>query len=85
MTYFSLGNELQAIAVPGEALTNAALPMKARMQAPAKMFLGLSGGCLGYFVPESEWRKDAYEESLSLGPYVAEELNALAAEMIPQQ
>lgn len=85
MTYFSLGNELQAISVPGEALTNTALPMKKRMQAPAKMFLGLSGGCLGYFVPENEWREDGYEESLSLGPHVAGELNALAAEMIPQQ
>ena len=85
MSYFSLGNELQAITVPGEALTNAALPMKKLMHAPAKMFLGLSGGSLGYFVPENEWGDDGYEESISLGPHLAGELNALAAEIIPKK
>ena len=47
------------------------------------MFLGLNGGCLGYFVPADEWNEEGYEESISLGPHVAGQLNKLAAEMIP--
>jgi len=85
IAYFSLGDQLQGIAVPGEALTRTGLAMKTRLTSPAKLFLGLNGGCLGYFVLRDEWqtgRNNDYEESVSLGPHIAEQLDKLLAEIL---
>jgi len=85
IAYFSLGDQVQGIAVPGEALTRTGIALKQQLSFPAKMILGLNGGCLGYFVPRDEWqtgRNNDYEESVSLGPHVAEQLNELLAEIL---
>ena len=77
---FSLGNEVDAVAVPGEAVTRLGLAIKADMQAPVKLFLGLSGGSLGYFIPADEWetdRNENYEESVSLGQHIAGQVQEL--------
>lgn len=63
------GNQVQVAAFPGESLTRNGLPIKKEMKAPFKMFLGLMGDTLGYFVPSDEWktkRHDDYEESVSM-------------------
>lgn len=88
VSYFSLGEQVQAVTMPGEALTRSALPVKQRMAAPAKLFLGLNGGCLGYFVPSDEWKvglHDNYEESVSMGAHIADQLRDLLIEMIPNK
>lgn len=69
------GKQLQAAAFPGESLTRNGLPIKAEMKAPAKMFFGLMGDTLGYFVPADEWktkRHDEYEESVSMNKTAGE-------------
>jgi hypothetical protein len=68
--YVGIGNAFEALAAPGEVLTRLALPLRASLGAPHRMFLGLTHDSLGYFVPEDEWmtgRNDNYEESVSMG------------------
>jgi hypothetical protein len=80
----SLGTEVQAVTLPGEALTRLGLDFKARLTAPARLVLGQTGGSLGYFVPEDEWRTGRnrdYEESVSLGRDAARSLGAAIARM----
>jgi hypothetical protein len=82
VAYLRLGAEVEAVAVPGEALTRLGLDLKARFDAPARMIFGQTGGSLGYFVPEDEWhtgRNRDYEESVSLGRRTAEAITATAA------
>lgn len=80
----TLGNEFEALSLPGEATTRLGLRLKKELQAPAKVILGLTGGSLGYFIPQDEWqtgRNDNYEESVSLGKQVAGQIT----ELITQQ
>lgn len=65
-----LGDNVEGIAAPGEVLTRLALPLRASMQAPHRLFFGLTHDTLGYFIPEDEWmtgRNNNYEESVSFG------------------
>jgi hypothetical protein len=69
--WLRLGDALQGLAVPGEVLTRLALPIKASLPGPHRLFLGLTNDTLGYFLPVDEWmtgRNGNYEESVSLGP-----------------
>ena len=75
VTYFGLGSTLQAVAFPGESVTNNGLSIKAAMTAPFRLFLGLNGDTLGYFIPTDEWRTGRngnYEESVSLNEFVGD-------------
>ena len=67
-----LGQQAQMVLFPGESLTYNGLAIKAEMKAPFKLFLGLMGDTLGYFVPSAEWNKAPktknYEETVSMGP-----------------
>ena len=86
VAYFSLGKEIQAVTMPGEALTRTSLPIKKRMTAPAKLFLGLSGGSIGYLVPSDEWlsgRHNGYEESVSISSHASDQLSELLLKMLP--
>ncbi|HYM16263.1 MAG TPA: neutral/alkaline non-lysosomal ceramidase N-terminal domain-containing protein [Dehalococcoidia bacterium] len=68
--YLAIGGGLEALAAPGEVLTRLALPLRASMTAPHRLFLGLTHDTIGYFVPEDEWmtgRNSNYEESVSMG------------------
>lgn len=68
--HVTIGETVEALAAPGEVLTRLALPLRAAMGAPHRLFLGLTHDTLGYFVPEDEWmtgRNEDYEESVSLG------------------
>ena len=71
-TYFRIGKALQAVAFPGESLTNNALPIKAAMTTAYRMFLGLNGDTLGYFVPTDEWAVTNYEEKISIDKFVGD-------------
>ena len=85
---FSLGQQVQAVAVPGEAMTRLGRTIKLDMQAPAKLFLGLTGGSLGYFIPADEWqsdRNDNYEESVSMGKHIAAQIHTQLRRMQSRQ
>jgi hypothetical protein len=74
-SYFRIGSALQGVAFPGESLTNNALPIKAAMTAPFRLFLGLTGDTLGYFIPTDEWlsgRNGNYEETISINKFVGD-------------
>lgn len=73
--YFRLGGQVQGVAFPGESLTRNAEPIKGSMTAPFKLFFGLSGDTLGYFVPTDEWetgRNGDYEEGVSLDKFAGD-------------
>ena len=74
-SYFRFGSSVQGVAFPGESLTNNALPIKASMTTPYRLFFGLNGDTLGYFVPTDEWntgRNDNYEETVSINREVGD-------------
>jgi len=77
---FRLGNEVEAVIVPGEALTRLGKEIKAEMTTPVKLFFGLTGGSLGYLIPPDEWetgRNNNYEESVSLGKHIGYQIRDL--------
>jgi hypothetical protein len=73
--YLRFGTELQTVVFPGEALTRLGVPLKERMTAPFRMWLGLTTDSLGYFVPHDEWHtghNGDYEESVSIDEFAGE-------------
>ena len=62
-----IGPAIAAI-IPGEALPKIGFAIKDAMKTPYKMIFGLANDELGYLIPEADWRPDAYEESMSVGP-----------------
>lgn len=78
--HLRFGDQLQVVTFPGESLTRNGFQnpdgnaIKQKMTADHKLFLGLTGDSLGYFVPSAEWRSwpfsclnNCYEEWLSPG------------------
>ena len=95
LAYLRFGNQLQAVAFPGESLTRngfddgIATPtskaIKEAMITDHKMFLGLTGDGLGYFVPSDEWwtgRSNNYHELVSPGKAAGDEGRDMLIEMI---
>jgi len=77
---FFLGTEVDAVTVPGEAVTRLGQEIKSGMPAPAKLFLGLTDGSLGYMIPPDEWQtghNENYEESVSLGKHIGYQIRDL--------
>ena len=80
-----IGEGLDALAAPGEVLTRLGEELRARLAAPATMFLGLTNDTLGYFIPEDEYgsgRNNGYEETVSLGPQSAPSLERAAVALL---
>jgi hypothetical protein len=80
-----IGEGLDALAAPGEVLTNLGLSLRGRLAGEATMFLGLTNDTLGYFVPPDEWmsgRNDNYEESVSMGRQAAPTLEREALRLL---
>jgi hypothetical protein len=73
-SYFRLGTQVQGVTFPGESLSQNGLSIKDQMKAPSKLFLGLTGETLGYFIPSYDWNvpKNNYEEILSMGKDVGD-------------
>jgi len=79
-----LGQEVDMVAIPGEASTRMGLKIKDKMTTPAKVILGLTGGSLGYFIQEDEWqsnRNNNYEESVSIGSHIGSQIERLLQRM----
>jgi hypothetical protein len=82
-----IGEALQGVAAPGEVLSRLALPLRASMPGPHRLFLGLTNDTLGYFLPADEWmtgRNNSYEESVSLGPEAGPALAAALQALIEE-
>ncbi|HEU4758576.1 MAG TPA: neutral/alkaline non-lysosomal ceramidase N-terminal domain-containing protein [Dehalococcoidia bacterium] len=80
-----VGGELAGLAAPGEVLTHLGTALRARLNAPATLFLGLTNDTLGYFIPPDEWmtgRNGNYEESVSLGPLAAPTLERAVEDLL---
>lgn len=78
LSIIQLGDQVEAIALPGAAITRLGLAIKSNSPAPVQLMMGLSGGALGYFIPEDEWasgRNENYEESASLGPHIGQDIH----------
>lgn len=85
--YLHIGDDLEALAAPGEVLTRLALPLRDSLRAAHRIFLGLTHDTLGYFVPEDEWmtgRNNNYEESVSPGKHAGSALAEALAAMVPR-
>jgi hypothetical protein len=83
--YFRLGKTVQSVVFPGESLTRNGLAVKNQMKSPFKLWLGLTGNTLGYFVPSDEWkvgRHKNYEESISLDKHVGDRARDALLEII---
>lgn len=77
LSYFTLGNQVQGVTVPGESVTSHAFAIKKEMTARFKLFLGLTHDSLGYLIPQAEWNQGHnwnYAESLSLHPQFADNI-----------
>ncbi len=85
--YLRFGDQLQVVTFPGESLTrngfDDGIPtthaIKEAMTAEYKLFLGLTGDALGYFVPSDEWwscRNNFYEPLVSPGKHAGDEARA---------
>jgi hypothetical protein len=84
-SYFHFGKVMQGLAFPGESLTRLAEPILEHMKAPFRLFLGLNGDTLGYFVPSDEWedgRHKGYEESVSTNRFAGDNELARMLDMI---
>lgn len=73
VSYLRLGDgpALQALSLPGEAVTRLGQAIRTLFSAPHGLLLGLTHDTLGYLMPDDEWktgRNNDYEESVSLGP-----------------
>ena len=73
-SYFRLGTQVQGVTFPGESLSQNGISIKNHMKAPSKLFLGLTGETLGYFISSYDWNipKNNYEEILSMGKDVGD-------------
>ena len=60
--------DAEIITIPGEALPEIGLELKAKMTGSIKFLIGLTNDEIGYIIPEEEWSPGRYEESMSLGP-----------------
>jgi len=75
VSYWRLGGDapeagLQAVTVPGEAVTRLGEAIRSSLRARHRLLLGLTHDSLGYLMLDDEWmsgRNSNYEESVSLG------------------
>jgi len=65
---------IRAATIPGEALPKVGFAIKPELQTDYPMIFGLANDELGYLIPEADWRPEAYEESMSLGPLAADSI-----------
>lgn len=71
----SIGCDFKAIVFPGEALSRLGIPMKDSLKSRYKMFFGLTGDTLGYFIPQDEFgviQGRSTEENASLSKSIGD-------------
>ncbi len=87
VSYLRLGKSLQCISLPGESLSRLAISIKNKMKAPFKCILGMTNNTLGYLIPADEWesgRNKDYEESVSMGKKIGDQLRDIAINLVAE-
>ena len=62
--------DAEFLTVPGELLPELSFELLEKMKGYPRMIVGLCNDQLGYIIPAGDFRKDAYEESMSVGPAI---------------
>ena len=85
-SYFRLGRQVQGVTFPGESLTENGLAIKDKMKTQHRLFFGLTGDSLGYFVDSRDWNypQDHYEETLSMSKTAGDTARQQLSQLITQ-
>ena len=62
--------DAEFLTIPGELLPELSFELLEKMKGYPRMIVGLCNDELGYIIPAGDFRKDAYEESMSVGPAI---------------
>ena len=83
ISYLAIGDQVEIVTLPGEAVTGTGLAIKQKLKSEVKMIFGLTNGSLGYIIPSDEWDPEHhYEESVSLGRHFSDQLLDLIDNLI---
>lgn len=77
LTYFQVGQSISGVSAPGEVLTRLGLPLRNALPGRGRLFLGLTDGSYGYFLPHDEYGKVAgrdTEENVAIDNQAGEAL-----------
>ena len=77
--------DAEFLTIPGELLPEASFELLERMKGYPRMVVGLCNDELGYIIPAEDFRKGAYEESMSVGPAIAPVVYRRALELLSTQ
>lgn len=84
MLYVRIG-EAQIITLPGEVLPEVSYEILEGMDGFPRMLVGLGNDQLGYIIPAWDYRRDEYEESMSVGPATAYSVRDMALRMVRER
>lgn len=85
ISVFQIGEELSGILFPGEALTRLGVPLRDALPGSKKLFIGLAGDSLGYFLPSDEFLifpDRRTEEQVSLHPFIGDNIAVAFEDLI---
>lgn len=77
--------DAEFLTMPGELLPEVSFELLEKMKGYPRMIVGLCNDELGYIVPAADFRKGAYEESMSVGPAIAPVVHRRALELLSAQ
>lgn len=84
MMYVRIG-EAQIITLPGEVLPEVSFEILEGMDGFPRMLVGLGNDQLGYIIPPWDFRREEYEESMSVGPATAYSVRDMALRMVRER
>lgn len=74
--------DAELLTIPGELFPELAFELLEKMKGYPRMIVGLCNDELGYMIPAEDFRKGAYEESMSLGPAAGPVIRRRALELL---
>lgn len=77
--------DAELLTVPGELLPELSFELLEKMEGYPRMIVGLCNDELGYIIPAEDFRKGAYEESMSVGPAAGPVLLRRALELLGRE
>ena len=77
--------DAELLTIPGELLPELSFELLEKMEGYPRMIVGLCNDELGYIIPAEDFRKGAYEESMSVGPAAGPVLLRRALELLGRE
>lgn len=74
--------DAEFLTIPGELLPEISFELLEKMKGYPRMIVGLCNDELGYIIPAEDFRKGAYEESMSVGPAIGPVVRRRALELL---